>query len=89
MDNIKESSGILKFLYNTVPGRAVLKVITSPTISKIGGAYMDSKLSTIHIKGFIKNNNIDMSQYEKAKYESFNEFFTRKILPEKRPVCII
>lgn len=36
MDNIKESSGILKFLYNTVPGRAVLKVITSPTISKIG-----------------------------------------------------
>lgn len=37
MDNIKESSGILKFLYNTVPGRAVLKVITSPTISKIGG----------------------------------------------------
>lgn len=87
MDNIKESSGILKFLYNTVPGRAVLKVITSPTISKIGGAYMDSRLSTIHIKGFIKNNNIDMSQYEKAKYESFNEFFTRKILPEKRPVC--
>lgn len=87
MDNIKESSGILKFLYNTVPGRAVLKVITSPTISKIGGAYMDSKLSTIHIKGFIKNNHIDMSQYEKAKYESFNEFFTRKILPEKRPVC--
>lgn len=87
MDNIKESSGILKFLYNTVPGRAVLKVITSPTISKIGGAYMDSKLSTIHIKGFIKNNHIDMSQYEKAKYKSFNEFFTRKILPEKRPVC--
>ena len=81
MDNIKESSGILKFLYNTVPGRAVLKVITSPTISKIGGAYMDSKLSTIHIKGFIKNNNIDMSQYEKVKYKSFNEFFTRKILP--------
>ena len=87
MDSIKESSGILKFLYNTVLGRTVLKVITSPTISKIGGAYMDSKLSTIHINGFIKNNNIDMSQYEKAKYKSFNEFFTRKILPEKRPVC--
>lgn len=44
---------------------------------------MDSKLSTIHIKGFIKNNNIDMSQYEKVKYKSFNEFFTRKILPEE------
>ena len=61
----KESSGILRFLYNTVPGRMVLKIITSPTISKIGGAYMDCRVSKIHIKGFIKNNNIDMTQYEK------------------------
>ena len=50
----KESSGILRFLYNTVPGRMVLKIITSPTISKIGGAYMDCRVSKIHIKGFIK-----------------------------------
>lgn len=46
----KESSGILRFLYNTVPGRMVLKIITSPTISKIGGAYMDCRISKIHIK---------------------------------------
>lgn len=85
-DNIKEKSGILKFLYNTVPGRMVLKVITSPTISKIGGAYMDSGISKIHIKGFIKNNGIDMSQYEKAEYKCFNECFTRKIIKEKRPI---
>ena len=69
----KESSGILRFLYNTVPGRMVLKIITSPTISKIGGAYMDCRVSKIHIKGFIKNNNIDMTQYEKAKYGRFND----------------
>ena len=37
MDNIKESSGILKFLYNTVPGRAVLKVITAPPFQKLAG----------------------------------------------------
>ena len=86
MENIKENSGILKFLYNTVPGRMVLKLITCPTISKIGGAYMDSRISKIHIKGFIKNNGIDMSQYEKVEYKCFNECFTRKILAEKRPV---
>lgn len=84
----KENSVILRFLYNTVPGRMVLKLITSPTISKIGGAYMDSGLSKIHIKGFIKNNYIDMSQYEKADYKTFNEFFTRKILKEKRPLSL-
>lgn len=82
----KESSGILRFLYNTVPGRMVLKIITSPTISKIGGAYMDCRVSKIHIKGFIKNNNIDMTQYEKAKYGSFNDCFTRKIKKEMRPI---
>ena len=81
-------SKLLKFLYHTVPGRMVLKLLTSPIISKIGGAYMDSALSTVHIKRFIKNNAIDMDEYEKAEYGSFNQFFTRKILPEKRAVCM-
>lgn len=81
-------SKILNFLYNTIPGRGILKILTSPTISKIGGAYMDSRISTIHIKSFIKNNKIDIKQYKKEKYSCFNDFFTRKILEEKRPVCM-
>ncbi len=68
MENNNES-GILKFLYNTVPGRVVLKILTSPIISKIGGAYMDSPISKIHIKNFIKNNGINMADYEKVKYK--------------------
>lgn len=83
-----KESAILRFLYNTVPGRAVLKILISPVISKIGGAYMDSAISKIHIKGFIKNNNINMADYEKADYKCFNDCFTRKILQEKRPVCL-
>ncbi len=86
MKTIKEESGILKFLYHTVPGRLILKLITAPVISKIGGFYMDSRISKIHIRSFIRKNKIDMCQYEKKEYKSFNEFFTRKILPEKRPV---
>ncbi len=81
-------SGILKFLYHTIPGRVVLKVLVSPTISKIGGAYMDSKVSKIHIRNFIKKNAIDMSQYIPCEYSCFNEFFTRKIIEEKRPVAM-
>ena len=86
-ENYNESK-LLKFLYHTVPGRVVLKLFTSPVISKIGGAYMDSGLSRIHIRGFIKNNGIDMSEYEKTDYQCFNDCFTRKILPQKRPVCM-
>ena len=71
MEKVQESSKILKFLYNTVPGRVVLKLLTSPTISKIGGAYMNSGISKIHIKGFIKNN-IDDN-------ESANDILDEKI----------
>lgn len=80
--------GMLKFLYHTVPGRIVLKLLTCRTLSKLGGAYMDTKFSKIHIKGFIKNNGIDMSEYEEAEYRCFNDCFTRKIRAEKRPVCM-
>lgn len=78
-------SDILKFLYNTSIGRGILKILTSPAISKIGGVYMDSPISKIHIDGFIKNNNIDMAEYEKQEYSCFNDFFTRKIKAEERP----
>ena len=47
---------------------------------------MDSPLSVPFIKPFIRKNNISMAEYEKADYKSFNEFFTRRIKPENRPV---
>ncbi len=86
--NRKKESGILKFLYNTIPGRIILKPLTSPLISKIGGAYMNLGISKIHIRSFIKNNHIDMSQYEKQKYRCFNDCFTRKIKKDKRPIAM-
>ena len=74
----------VRFLYNTVVGRAFLKLLIKPSLSKFVGKYMNSKLSCLWIKGFIKKNGIDMSQYEERKFDSFNDFFTRKILPGKR-----
>ncbi|MGN1182783.1 MAG: phosphatidylserine decarboxylase, partial [Faecalibacillus sp.] len=57
----------------------------SPLISDIGGLYMSSPFSKMSIKSFIKNNHIDMSQYEDKKYNSYNDFFTRRIKDGKRP----
>ena len=89
MENRKENSGILRILYNTAPGRMVLKFITSPVISKIGGAYMNCGVSKIHIRSFIQKNGINMKEYETADYQCFNDFFTRKILPEKRDAAAL
>ena len=68
----------LLFLYNNPFGRLILKVLVLPFISKVVGKYFDSKGSTKKVKSFIKDNNIDMSLYEKKEFESFNDFFARK-----------
>ncbi len=76
----------LERLYTTVIGRTIVKILINPVISNIGGWFMSSFFSIPLISSFIANNNIDMSQYEKKEYRSYNDFFTRKILPEKRPI---
>lgn len=78
--------GFTGFLYNNVLGRIILKPLISPAISKMAGAFMNSALSKPFIKGFIKKNSIDMSDYYEVKYTSFNDFFTRKIIPQKRNI---
>lgn len=77
----------LHWLYTSVPGRALLPLLTRPFITKLGGVVMNSTLSKRAIPGFIRNNNIDMSDFEERPYLSYNDFFTRKILPGKRPIC--
>lgn len=83
----ENAKGSLYFLYDTTFGRCVLKVLTLPVVSKIVGAFMNSRLSTPMIKKFILKNNINMTEFENVKYKSYNDFFTRKILPEKRKVA--
>jgi len=83
----KECSTSLNFLYKTVLGRSALKVLTRPSVSKFGGWVLSRKFSRLYINKFIKNNGIDMDDYPKRKYLSFNDFFTRNIIPEKRPVA--
>ncbi len=83
---IIESSKTLNFFYDSFLGRILLKIVTSRFISNLIGLYMNSKLSICKINKCIKENNIDMSEYENKKYISYNDFFTRKIIKSKRPI---
>lgn len=74
------------FLYETVVGRGILKALVCPSVSRIAGKFLDTKLSTVLIKPFLKSTKIDMSEYEKCEYKSYNDFFTRKVKKELRPV---
>ena len=74
----------LKNLYGTSIGRNFLKILINPSISRLGGAFLSTKLSSLLVKPFIKANNIDMSDYTERSYSSFNDFFTRDLKPGKR-----
>lgn len=75
---------VLKALYGNAAGRQVLKVLTLPVVSKLGGKFLDSGLSRIFIAPFVKKSGICLDSYEKADYESYNQFFTRRIKEGER-----
>lgn len=81
----QSQNNLLKLLYSHVLGRCLLKVLTLPFITYLGGRYMNSFLSKHKIQPFIQKNQIDMSQYIVQDYHSYNDFFTRQIKRDYRP----
>ncbi len=75
---------LLKKLYYSIWGRSILKILVQPWISKIVGRFLDSRFSVFLIEPFVKHNKIDMGQYVKSTYCSYNDFFTRKIKAKLR-----
>lgn len=83
---MKEESLSLRFLYQTVPGRFCLKILTCRWISMMVGKFLDSKCSKFLIPKFIKKNHIVVDDYYCDDFESFNDCFTRKIRENRRPI---
>ena len=79
-----KDSLILRFLYRTVPGRVMLKVLTEPKVSQAAGHLLSSKASKCLVPYYIRKHKIDMSGIDipAEGFSSFNAFFTRKHLME-------
>ena len=77
---------LLTLLYGSAAGRVLLKPLTAPVVSRLGGWFLSTGVSRVLIKPFIRSNGIDMTQFEPVSYRSYNEFFSRKIRPEARSV---
>ena len=75
---------LTKVLYGTAPGKKALKLLVQPVVSKTGSRFLDSGLSKCYISPFIEKSNIVMEEYEEEEYESFNQFFTRRIKEGRR-----
>ena len=81
-----DRSPVLSFLYRTAAGRFLLKGLTAPPVSRLAGRYLDSHLSRIHIAGFVRRYGMDLTGCEKQSFSSFNDFFTRRLRPDQRPI---
>jgi Phosphatidylserine decarboxylase len=80
-----ETSGTIKFLYESILGRCLLKILVQPIFSKVIGHLLNLHFSKIIIKPFIRKNRIDMSRYEDKTYISFNDFFKRELCESFTP----
>lgn len=79
-------ANVLRRLYTTAAGRGVLKLLTTPGLSRLTGRFLDSHVSRKLIARFVRRNGIDLADYEQRPFDSFNDFFCRRILDGKRPV---
>ena len=88
----KNDSGqdcFLEKMYGCAFGRALLKPLVNPVLSELGGRILDSRLSALAVPVFIRHAGIDMRDYEKRKFRSYNDFFTRRIREGARPVSMV
>ena len=82
----ENESQALTFLYRTVPGRMLLKLLVGRGLSQAAGRFLSSPLSRPLIAPFIRKNGIDLTDYAQEDYGCFNDFFCRRIRPETRPL---
>jgi phosphatidylserine decarboxylase len=77
----------LVWLYNNPVGEATLwTLVKRKVVSSIYGNMMDRPSSTKKIQPFVEEFDIDISTFQKQEFNSFNDFFTRKLKDDARPV---
>ncbi len=76
----------LEWMYGTRPGRLLVKLMIRPGVSRAAGWLLDRRVSALAVRPFIRKNHICMDDFEQRRFLSFNDFFTRRVLPGKRPV---
>lgn len=76
----------LEWMYGTRPGRLLVKLMIRPGVSRAAGWLLDRRVSALAVRPLIRKNHICMDDFEQRRFRSFNDFFTRRVLPGKRPV---
>lgn len=80
----------LRWVYETRLGRLTLEaVVKRPWMSAFYGWLMDRPSTRQRVQPFISEYDVDASEFADPPetFQSFNEFFYRRLKPEARPIC--
>ena len=74
---MKKTSGIIHYLYNTLPGRLFLKTIMKLHIDRYGARFLWTKYSKPLVGWYIKHNGMCVTKAEIDSFHSFRDMFVR------------
>lgn len=77
---------LLEWMYGRAVGRCFVRLMICPWVSRAAGWLLDRRISALAVPGFIKKNRIRMDDFEQRPFTSFNDFFTRRVRAERRPI---
>lgn len=84
------SEGLLRFLYSNNPlASGLMRFISKvPLISKLAGFWQKGSWTRGNIARFVREHRIDINEFEEplVAFNSFNDFFIRKLRAECRPL---
>ena len=63
-----------------------MKITALPIFSKLSRFFLNSRFSSAFVLRFAERNDIDIFDYENKMYNSFNDFFIRRIKPGRRRI---
>ena len=74
---VSETSGAVRFLYGTVPGRMLLKAIMKSHTDRLAVAFLRSRWSRPVITPYAKHHGVELPQAEFENFHTFRDFFAR------------
>lgn len=72
------SGSVMRLLYGTVPGRAVLQLIQRTRAERVFVRFLHTPASRLLIPSFARANHIPEEQWRGRRFQSYRDFFIRK-----------
>lgn len=74
---MSNTSGVVKFLYGTMPGRFLLKGIMTSHVERLAVSFLRSRWSYSVIVPYAKRHGIPLSETQLKNFRTFRDFFAR------------